>query len=153
MSLILQTTPGNLRLAWEDRHLPLEGDVYRICERIREEVSPALFIVLHKDHPKPFAVFEHCDDGVDRIVKRYTVLDARIITDLQRMIAIPFEQRVKELERENEQFEMKWKEDELDRLYEIVGAPMRSQFAHDGFIEHTGVSYPKVGVAAPGRRK
>jgi hypothetical protein len=77
----------------------VEGDLYDVCKRIKQ-IDPNLHVVLHEGHPQPWVVMENCIDGECRMVKRYAELDQRILGDLRRMLAIPFDERIKILDRE-----------------------------------------------------
>lgn len=68
------------------------SDVYNICDRIKQ-IDRRLMVVLQENHPEPWAVMENCADGNVRMVARYEALDARILDDLQRMLAIPYLER------------------------------------------------------------
>lgn len=109
--------PENMRIAGVDPRTVtvVEGDVFNIASRIKE-VHPDLYLVLHKDHPEPWVVMELCLDGVERMVARYDELGAHILTDLQRMLSIPFEHRERalqaKLDKENAAMENAWKESE-----------------------------------------
>lgn len=150
MSVII---PGSARpnnLVYDGAALMLEGDVLNICERVRKEVSEDLFIVIaqpERPDGKNFIVMERTKDG-DKMVKRYEALDSRIIEDLQYMIKVPFEHRIKLLEQENEAYEAAQKEEQLEELYEDVGRRMWTQLEKDGFINTRPVSFPKKGVTS-----
>jgi hypothetical protein len=144
-SPLLMPPPTNLRLTREDAANMVEGDVYNICERVAE-ISDRLFIAPQFGQPKPWVVMETGNDGVDYFVLSAEELDARIIDRINYIRGVPFEKRMATLEAENEAWEKQQHDEELDRLYEQIGAPMKSQFYHDGFIEHRAESYPKAGV-------
>lgn len=74
-------------------------DLYDISTRIKE-VDPALSLVFHKGHKQPWVVMERCADGAERFVSRYEVADSRILDDLRRMLAVPFEHRLEALEQQ-----------------------------------------------------
>lgn len=107
----------------------IESDVFNVCERIKE-LSPNLYVVLHEKHELPFVVMEHCIDGEERMVKRYAALDSSIITDLQRMLAIPWDQRAKALMKEVDDFndaqERAWEDSEQhERLVYDMGKALK----------------------------
>lgn len=139
-------------------HLPegakaylVESDVYGICEQIAE-ISPRLHVFLLTDDAKyAYAITEHCEDNVERLVFKVKELDGRVIKRLRTLMAKPLLQRLDEIEKENHRFEQQELDDELERLYEELGRPMWTQLEHDGFIQRS-ISYPKAGVATRGRR-
>ena len=100
--MLVTPIPTNLRLDMSgDRHTSavVGSDLYGIAERVRE-LDPNLMIVFHEDREEPFTVMENCKDGVVRFVARYKELDSRIIDDLRYMLNVPFEERLKKVERE-----------------------------------------------------
>lgn len=96
--MLLTPAPSNLRAA---PGAVVESDVFNICERIKE-ISPRLTVRVIEGADAPFVVSETGSDGVERFVARYEELDARILENLRYMAAVPFEDRVRKLEREIE---------------------------------------------------
>lgn len=147
------SVPNNLQ--FDGQATVVESDVLNIADQVRE-LNPDLYIVL-ANPPRPdgknFIVMENCKDGVVRFVKRYETLDGRVVNDLRYMLGVPFSERVKMLEKENEEFERKQKDEQLEELYERMGRPMWTQLEHDGFVDGRSVSFPKRGVAAPGKAR
>lgn len=145
MSGLALPRPSNLR-GGPGTHV--EGDVYRICERIRE-IDPNLWI-----DPLPdgdgFAICERCKDNEDRLVYKAPALDARIIEHLQYLLHVPFERRFAEAERLNEKWEAEQREKELDEMYERMGGPMYSMLERTGFSQRS-TSYPKSKRRGRGR--
>lgn len=117
----------------------VDGDLYHICERIKE-VDPSLFIVQLVDdrHNCAYMIMEHCEDGVDRLVYKTKELDARVIEKCQYMKSVPFEHRFKVIEKEIDEAEADRKAKEAERFYELVGAPMREELQRCGFTETRG---------------
>ena len=134
MSITLIGRPDNLRYSGNEKMQLVESDVYNVCERIKE-IDPNLFVVLHPDHPEPFVVVESCRDGEERLVKRYAELTPQILTDLRRMLSIPWEQRWKalaaEVDKHNRDMEDAWMESEAhDRfVWEMRDALQKSNIA------------------------
>lgn len=121
----------------------IDNDVLGICKSLRE-INRALFIVVHeRPDGKNFIVMERCQDGVDRLVKRYAQLDGRVVRDMQYIQGVPLDKRMDALVEENEKYEAEEKEKQLDELYERMGGPMWHQLERDGFIDSRGVSAPK----------
>jgi hypothetical protein len=141
--LIIDGRPVNL---YADNVTVVDSDVYKICDRIRE-VSPDLYIVYNHDDAtgKPFAIMEKCIDGVDRLVFKTPELDGRVIEKLQYLRSVPFEKRFAEAEKKVEKDKKDFDDEQLEKLYDEMGIPMRYQLWHDGFIDHRNVSYPKRG--------
>ena len=85
-------------------------------------------------------VIEHCEDGEERVVKRYERLDASILEDLQKMLQIPWAERFKqfaaEVDARNKARERAWEESE----------------SHERFIWEMGKALRESGLA-PGRVK
>lgn len=144
--------PSNLHLRPSVKTKFVDGDVLNICERLAE-ISPRLFVVELSEDRKDAAwvVMEMCDDGVARRVNKYQELDQRMLVDVQRMLRIPFEHRLQAAQDDIDAANAKLDEDNLEKLYETVGLPMREMFERHGFIGHRPTSYPKLGVAAPQR--
>lgn len=94
--------PENLRLDMSGNTQAVsivDSDLYNIAARVKE-IDPSLVIVFHEGHPQPFTIMENCADGVTRFVARYAELDQRILDDLRYMLRVPFDERLKKVERE-----------------------------------------------------
>lgn len=126
--------PTNLILAPNVRAAMVEGDLYNICGRIKE-IDPNLFIVqlINDQRDCAFMIMEHCADGVDRMVYKTKELDARILHKCEYMRSVPFEHRFKMIEKEIDEEEQRRRDEESERLYEMVGEPMRAEFERCGF--------------------
>lgn len=136
--------PHNLHLADNVHAAMVEGDLYDVCNRIKE-IDPSLFIVQLTDDANncQFAVMEHCQDGMDRLVFKTQYLDQRILSKIQRMLEIPFEERFDAVCAEIDRQEAERREEESNEFYERMGGPMYSELARTGFIDRN-ISYPKV---------
>lgn len=148
-SLTLPIVPANLRTARPGIKL-VESDMFDICERLYE-LDRNLY-VYELDPPVPlgsklyrYAICEMCADRVERLVMRVEALDARVITELERMLRVPFEHRFAEAERQEAADECARKESELNELADKIGLPMLPDLERTGFIQRS-VSYPKRGV-------
>jgi hypothetical protein len=100
--MLVTELPSNLRVDMSgDRRnvMVVDSDLYKIADRVRE-IDPRLMIVYHDGHPEPFTIMEQCEDGVTRFVARYAELDQRILDDLRYMLRVPFDERLKRVERE-----------------------------------------------------
>ncbi len=139
------SAPSNLVLAEGVRAAMVEGDVFNICERIKE-VDPSLFIIQLENDAKgcAYAIMERCADGTDRLVYKTRELDQRIIDKCMYLKHVPFEHRAEKIMAEVDAEEELRKQEEAEQFYERLGGPMLSQFAHDGFIDSRNVSHPKV---------
>lgn len=145
------TRPSNLHLPAGATATLVDGDVYAICERVRE-VDPALKVILLEGGGKyTYAIVETAKNGEEMLVFRVKELDARVIEKLQRMMSLPLSERLKQLEKEEYKFEADELEKQHNELYEKIGAPMWGDLERCGFIQRP-ISYPKVGVAARGKR-
>lgn len=143
-------SPANLHLKRDVRAVMVESDLYDICERIKE-IDPSLYIVqLEEDDRCAFAVMERCSDGIHRLVSKHKELDKRVLDKMLYLRAVPFEKRFNEIEAQVDKEEEDQRLKESEELYEKLGRPMLTQFAHDGFIDRN-ISYPKRGVALRGK--
>jgi hypothetical protein len=145
--------PSNLHLRESVKTRFVESDVFDIARRVAE-ISPRLFIVeLQEGDKAAWCVMEMCDDGVQRIVKKYDELHPAILPDIARMLSIPLNVRVELAQKEIDDANAKQHEDMLEKLYENMGQRMHRELERCHFIEHRPISYPKLGVAAPGRAR
>lgn len=129
--------PNNLHFASDVRATIIDGDLYNICERIKE-VDPRLFIVVldKQDNDEySFAIMEHCDDGWDRLVWRVKELDQRVLKKAEYLRKVPFERRLEEAEAMEARMKAEEDEASFNDLYERLGRPMRRQLIHDGFVD------------------
>lgn len=136
--------PSNLHLPPGARALAVDSDLYDICGRVAEIDKSLHIVLLEGDDKHCFAIMEHCPD-MERLVFKVKELDARVLQKLQKIMAMPLQERLALLEKEEHRLAEQEQERELDDLYERVGRPMWTQLEHDGFIQR-GVSYPKRGV-------
>lgn len=113
-------TPRPSNLVMKDP-VPVESDVYNICNRIKE-LDSNLRVVLHEGHEKPWVVVERGPDNEERFVARYEELDARIIEHLRYIQAVPFEDRVRKLDKEVE---------EANARHGMMSDERFEEFAHD----------------------
>lgn len=115
MSLLAVGTPHNIKIAGVNPTAlrMVESDVFNICQRL-EEIHQSLYVVVHPDHERPFVVMEVCTDGNHRMVKRYERLDAEILTDVQRMLNVPFEQRFREEVKRIDEHDRKREENQFE---------------------------------------
>lgn len=122
----------------------VEGDLYNICERIRE-IDPSLSIIMLVDDASncQYAVMEKCSDGVERLVSKHQVLDQRILNKMLELKHIPFEERFAAIERQIDIEEEERREAESEEFYEKMGGPMYTELARTGFIDRN-TSYPKI---------
>lgn len=156
--LLLQC-PTNLSLPPGVGAAYVDGDMYDICQRVRE-IDENLRVVVLTGQEKRYthAIMEHCGDGVERLIFKVgpadqdcPLLDGRVVEKLRRLAAQPLAERLRRFEAEETKYEADQKEHELEKIYENLGRPMWTQLEHDGFIQRS-VSYPKLGVATAGKR-
>lgn len=144
--------PSNLHLADGVQIETLDSDVLGVCDQV-SEISDRLFLVVLRQEDKyAVAIMEHCDDGVDRLVFKVRNLDGRVLKRIRRMIGMPLKERIAKAEKDEHRMQEEAKEEKFEELWDRLGGPMYRQLHHDGFSQ-APVSYPKVGVAAPGRRR
>lgn len=139
--------PSNLHLRPSVKTRFVDGDVLNICSQLAE-ISPRLFLVELTDQKlqpgrAAWLVMEICDDGVCRRVNKYQELDQRMLTDVQRMLRIPFEHRMQAAVDDIDKANAKRDADAIDQLYETMGERFQYQLHKDGFIGGRPVSYPK----------
>lgn len=147
MSLIVAGRPTNLHPPLGSKAFEYSGDVYMVCERIKDKFGDRVYIVVMDDGSNYcFTAMERCDDGTDLMIKKYTELTPAIIDDLDFMLRIDLKQRIRILEAENDKWEKDWHEAAAERQYEEIGRPMWTELERSGFIQRP-VSYPKAGVS------
>lgn len=145
--------PTNLHLRPSTKARYIDGDLLDICPRLAE-ISPRLYVVeLVEGDKAVWAIMEATDAGSGMLVYKADSLDARVLERVRYMLHVPFDQRLKVIEAENAKYEADHADNLLEQTYERMGGQFRRQLEHDGFIDHRGVSYPKIGVAAPGRAR
>lgn len=137
--------PSNLEIPPWMKTKYVSGDLYNICLRVKQISDDLHVIPLDGDGPYHFAIAEDCPDGVTRLVFRCQELDNRAIEHLQEIMFLDFKERVAAFDKEQEKAEAARKEEELEELYERVGAPMQTELERAGFIQRP-ISYPKTGV-------
>lgn len=145
--------PSNLVVPYELRgqDVKVDGDVYNMCERVKQIDERLRVLPMLNDEKYPFAISMICEDGVERLVFRMQELDARSERRLQYLASIPLTQRLDEFEAETAKREADRKEEELERMYEEMGQQMWKSLEDCGFIQRP-VSYPKAGVATGGKK-
>lgn len=98
MPAAIVPTPHGLRINGKYAKY-VESDIFNVCNRIKE-IDRSLSILLQEGHERPWVVVELCADGEERLVKRYEELTPAILSDLRRMLAVPFQQRIDEMQKE-----------------------------------------------------
>lgn len=117
----------------------VESDVFDICHRILE-IDPDLVIVPNDEtHAHRFSIHHLDKAGNEYLVMTADVLDARILTDLQYLLHVPFEKRYAEAERLEKENERKRDEAERERLYEKMGYQFYRQLDRCGFIQRSDI--------------
>lgn len=151
LALPAGNAPSNLHLPDTATAALVESDMYNICERVKEISSNIHIWLLTDDAQYAYAVTEHCEDGVERLIFKIKELDARVLTRLKYLFSVPLVKRIELIDKENHRFERQERENQSDDLYERLGRPMLTQLEHDGFIQRNR-SYPKLGVAGRSKR-
>lgn len=146
--------PLNLHLAPSTKTRYVENDVFHVADRLHD-ISPTLHIVQvegHKGKDVQWLVTEECVDGAVRPVAYFDACDNRMVEKVLYVMSVPFSERLRLIEKENDKWEADEKERASEELYERLGRDMWSQLDHDGFIAGgRGISFPKRGVSQPGR--
>lgn len=137
--------PSNLHLRDGVTARYVDGDLYNIANRVREVDRSLHVIELAEEDECKFAIMEHCDDGLERLVFTVDELDGRVIERLQRIMAMDLRDRLALLEIEEHKFEADRQDNEMEALYENMGRAFKHQLHRDGF-SMSPVSYPKSGV-------
>lgn len=132
----------------------VDSDVFHIAERCKE-LNPNLRIqtldppITINGEQRNFAIVEMTGaDGSYELVYRAPALDGRVIEYLEYLLQVPFEKRFAEAERLADKQNAAMREAELDTFTEEFAHEFRGQLARNGFITHTGTSYPLRGRAA-----
>jgi hypothetical protein len=117
----------------------VESDVFDICHRILE-IDPDLLIVPNDPgHAHRFSI-QHLDkNGNAYLVMTAETLDARILTDLQYLLHVPFEKRYAEAERLEAERERQRDEEQREKLYEKMGYQFYRQLDRCGFIQRSDI--------------
>lgn len=134
--------PTNLHLRPSVKAAYVTHDLYDIAKQMRE-IDPNLYAVqLEEFDDCAYAIMEHCDDGLERLVFRVPALDGRVIAKLRHLMAVPLHERMALVEAEERRSERENKANELDELYERFGGQMRHDLARCGFTEPLPESAP-----------
>lgn len=155
-NLVLPTgvVPTNLHLRPSVKRRYVDGDLYGICNRMKQ-IDPNLYAVeLEDGQDHAYAIMEHCIDGTDRLIFKVAELDARVLAKLEYLMARPLADRLDLIERDEHKYEADQKEEELERLYETLGGPMLRDLDRLGFMGGPrSSSYAKRGVYANRRTR
>lgn len=140
--LLVTVTPENFR---SKRPIMLPGDIYNVCERVREKY-PNLTIILKDDgSDEPYVIAENCTDGNIRFVTRYKELTPQIIEDLDYMQRVPYAKRVEEAERRAKLNNEKLGKPDEEKQYKWM-AEFRKDLIKAGFVHAAGGSnYRRMG--------
>lgn len=142
--MLVTEMPSNLRLDMSGNRqkvMMVDSDLYNIAERVKE-IDPNLYIVFHEDHPQPFTIMEDCKDGVCRFVARYEELDQRILDDLRYMLSVPFDERLRVVERRIDKANADLEKPD-EEIMDWLATEMRRDLVKSGFSTPIGfTSYP-----------
>lgn len=140
--LIVDSRPTNLRLLNEYRHAFLDGDLLDICGRLREySASHGQRISVVQIDPTHFAICETDARGVENLVFRVgpgcdiDALDGRVIDKLNYIRTVPVGERLRRLEAEFEREKLAREEEQTEKMWANLGAPMYASLARCGFID------------------
>ena len=126
------------------------ADMFHISERIREIEQGNRLYIQTLDPPAHmpdgqvwnFVVVEVDENGTEWWVTPARELDSRLIEHVQMLLQVPFAQRFEAAEKLIAKQEQEEIDRQLDEALENWGWDFRKQLAHDGFIGHTGRSFP-----------
>lgn len=144
--------PSNLHLRPAVKARYVTGDLYDIAQRMREVDATLYAVELSEADEHSYAIMEDCEDGMQRLVFKVRELDGRVLEKLRYLMARPLAERIALVDAENHRLDAQRQDDELEQLYEDLGAPMWRELEQCGFIQRPA-SFPKLGVAAPGRAR
>ncbi len=133
--LIVAGVPSNIILPPGAKPLAqVEGDVYGICERLRE-YDPNIRVVPVEDGGDGihFIVAEVGSDGELREIMPVQQLDGSIIERLKYLASVPAMQRLAEIQKQLDKDKADREAQEAGLLYEKVGGPTRSAIFKAGF--------------------
>lgn len=129
------------------------ADMFHISQRIREIEDGDRLFIQHLDPPAKvgehlwnFVIVEVDEGGAQHWVTGVRELDSRVIEHVQMLLRVPFAQRFEEAEKLEAKREQEHIDQQLDQALESWGWDFRRQLAHDGFIAHTGRSYPSRAI-------
>jgi hypothetical protein len=134
--------PSNLHLRPTVTAQYVEGDIFDIANRVKAIDANLHVVQLTEDDEHAYAIMEHCNDGVERLVFSVPVLDARVLDRLRYLMAVPVTERVAALEADERRSEAQREQDDLDELYDRLGGPVRHEMARCGFTAPLPASYP-----------
>lgn len=140
--------PSNLRLRASVKAMYVTHDMFDIAKQMREIDRRLYAVQLAEDDEANYAIMEHCDDGVERLVFRVDALDGRVLERLRYLMAVPLHERLAAIEAEERAFEAARREAEREDLYERVGGPMRHELARCGFTGPMPESYRLMNATA-----
>ncbi len=126
------------------------ADMFHIARRLQEiEHGNRLFIQSLKPPTRlpdgqvwNFVIVEVDENGTQWWVTPARELDSRVIEHAQMLLNVPFAKRFEAAEKLIAKREQEYIDRQLDEALENWGWDFRKQLAHDGFITHTGHSYP-----------
>ena len=137
MSDLMLARPDNIRGRFGTY---VTSDVFHIAERL-QELDKRLYVTALDEpidfhgHKYNFTISEMCGDGVERLVMRTEHLDARVVQACERMLRVPLDKRLDELEKVEDKWAAEEKDRQLEELYERMGGDMWIQLERCGFID------------------
>lgn len=113
--------------------LHVEGDVYGICERLRE-YDPAIRVVPVEDGGDGihFIIAEVGADGDLREIMPVRALDGSVVERLRYLASVPLKQRMQEIQRQIAKEREAQEAESAGLLYDKIGGPMRSAIFRSG---------------------
>lgn len=132
--LVIEGVPTNLMLPPGARVSRVEADVFNICERLREHDPNLRINVMQDCGEHAFIVTELGPDGVERIVTRVPELNASLIEECQRMLAIPLKDRLRAIDKENARRKTEFEDAKLEEMWEGAGQQTYNAMFKGGFV-------------------
>lgn len=138
--LLIGSTPTNLSLPAGARGAVVEHDMFDICDRVKASHPRVRINLLETDDKHCYAVMEHGEDGVERLIFKVAELDQRVLDRLDFIMSVPRAERVAAIEKEIAADMAARAEDDKEQLYDKLGG-----FFYDGLHRHgfTGVPNPR----------
>ncbi len=131
--LIVSGVPSNINVPRGVHVAEVTGDIYSICERLKEYDPRIRVTPLRDDANYKFSIGEIGPDGVLRQILMAEELDERIIERLRYIQAVPLTERVRAIEADYDKEQARKADEEAEHLYETVGKTIHENLFSCGF--------------------
>lgn len=132
--LVIDGVPTNLVLPPGARVSRVEGDVYSICERLREHDANLRVHLLQFGDQFSYAITERSRDGKEMLVMKVPELHAGIVEECERMVRIPLKDRMAEIDRLNAKRMAEDLQAKVDAAFEAAGQQTYDAMFSGGFV-------------------